>query len=511
MGRTPMIAGNWKMYKTPGEAVALVQAIDDLLGDSPDVTSAVEAVVCPPFVDLKPVATAIEFDHGRSSWQRRTCTGRRRARSPARCPCPCSPTSGATTASSATRSVARCSARPTRPSTRRSRRCSRAGSSRSCAAGDARHPGCGRYRALRARPDSRGPRGTDRRGGRRHRDRLRAHLGHRHRSHSHARGRQRRLPVDSRHGGRALRPARRDSDSRPLRRLGQAGEHRAVHAGARHRRGTRRRSCAGRQLVLLDALDGEGLRLSDEESPRAARHHGRLRRSRGRGGNAIEAANTPNLDRLFSACPTTQLCASGLAVGLPEGQMGNSEVGHLNMGAGRVVYQELTRINLAVKDRRSSTTPCSPRRSMRAVAAGRAVHFMGLLSDGGVHSHQEHLYALLEMAKARGASEVYVHAFLDGRDVPPQSGLGFVERLEGVLGELGTGRIATVMGRYYAMDRDNRWDRVEKAWRAITMGDGVPAASAAAAVALVVRRRSQRRVRGPGGYRSRRPSATATR
>ncbi len=199
-------------------------------------------------------------------------------------------------------------------------------------------------------------------------------------------------------------------------------------------------------------------------------------------GNAIEAAHTPNLDKLFAECPATSLCASGLAVGLPEGQMGNSEVGHLNIGAGRVVYQELTRINLAVKDRSLFENPVLAQAIDGAVAAGRAVHFMGLLSDGGVHSHQEHLYALLDMAKVRGATEVYVHAFLDGRDVPPQSGLAFVEQLESVLAELGVGRIATVMGRYYAMDRDNRWDRVEKAWHAMVLGEGVPALTATDAV-----------------------------
>jgi len=199
-------------------------------------------------------------------------------------------------------------------------------------------------------------------------------------------------------------------------------------------------------------------------------------------GNAIDAANTPHLDRIFSECATTTLCASGLAVGLPEGQMGNSEVGHLNIGAGRVVYQELTRINLAVKDRSLFENPVLAEAIDGAVAAGRAVHFMGLVSDGGVHSHQGHLYALLEMAKSRGATEVYVHAFLDGRDVPPQSGLGYVEELEAVLRDLGVGRIATVMGRYYSMDRDNRWDRVERAWQAMVLGDGVPAASAVEAV-----------------------------
>ena len=198
--------------------------------------------------------------------------------------------------------------------------------------------------------------------------------------------------------------------------------------------------------------------------------------------NAIEAANTPNLDGLFARWPNTALVASGLAVGLPEGQMGNSEVGHLNIGAGRVVYQELTRINLAVRDRSIFENPVLAEAIDGAVAGGHAVHFMGLLSDGGVHSSRDHLSALLEMAASRGATRMFVHAFLDGRDVPPQSGLGFVEDLEAFLGDLGVGRLGTVMGRYYAMDRDNRWDRVEKAWRAMVLGEGVCAASATEAV-----------------------------
>ena len=199
-------------------------------------------------------------------------------------------------------------------------------------------------------------------------------------------------------------------------------------------------------------------------------------------GNAIEAANTPHLDRLFAAWPNTTLLASGSAVGLPDGQMGNSEVGHLNIGAGRVVYQEFTRINLAVRDGSIFDNGVLIEAIDGAVSAGRSVHFMGLLSDGGVHSSRDHLSALLEMAAKRGARSVFVHAFLDGRDVPPKSGLGFVSQLESFLGELGVGRIATVMGRYYAMDRDNRWDRVEKAWRAIMLGEGEAAANAADAV-----------------------------
>jgi 2,3-bisphosphoglycerate-independent phosphoglycerate mutase len=200
-------------------------------------------------------------------------------------------------------------------------------------------------------------------------------------------------------------------------------------------------------------------------------------------GNAIEAAHTPNLDRLFAEFPSTQLQASGLAVGLPEGQMGNSEVGHLNIGAGRVVYQELTRVNLAVADGSLATNDVLCTAIDAAVRDGRAVHLMGLLSDGGVHSHRDHLYALVRMAVERGAKRVWVHAILDGRDVPPRSGLGFVQDAEREFAAIGAGRIATVMGRFYAMDRDNRWDRVELAWRAIALGEGVPTDSAAAAVA----------------------------
>ena len=199
-------------------------------------------------------------------------------------------------------------------------------------------------------------------------------------------------------------------------------------------------------------------------------------------GNAITAANTPNLDRLFAEFPKTDLDAAGLAVGLPEGQMGNSEVGHLNIGAGRVVYQELTRINLALADGSFAENPVLGEAIDSAVAAGKAVHLMGLLSDGGVHSSQEHLFALVEMAKRRGAKRIWIHAFLDGRDVPPKSAVRFIAAAERRLSDIGAGTIATVMGRYYAMDRDNRWDRVEKAWRAMVLGAGVSAGSAAEAV-----------------------------
>jgi 2,3-bisphosphoglycerate-independent phosphoglycerate mutase len=199
--------------------------------------------------------------------------------------------------------------------------------------------------------------------------------------------------------------------------------------------------------------------------------------------NAITSARTPELDSLFRCYPHTRLAASGEAVGLPEGQMGNSEVGHLNIGAGRVVYQELTRINKAIEDGSFFENHAIGAAVDGAVAGGRAVHFMGLLSDGGVHSHRDHLYGLLRLARRRGAARVYVHCFLDGRDVPPDSGLGYVDELEAFLAAEGAGRIATVMGRYYAMDRDNRWERVELAWRALVLGEGVDAPDARQAVA----------------------------
>ncbi len=215
--------------------------------------------------------------------------------------------------------------------------------------------------------------------------------------------------------------------------------------------------------VVLIILDGFGMA---EPSP----------------SNAIACARTPVLDGLFATCPWGTLEAHGAAVGLPPGQMGNSEVGHLNIGAGRVVYQELTRIDQAVQDGSLAGNAVLTDAIDAAVSAGRAVHFMGLLSDGGVHSHQEHLYALIAAARGRGATDVNVHAFLDGRDVPPTSGRGYIEALEARLCALGVGRIATVMGRYFAMDRDNRWDRVAHAWRAMVLAEGADARSASQAV-----------------------------
>jgi 2,3-bisphosphoglycerate-independent phosphoglycerate mutase len=194
-------------------------------------------------------------------------------------------------------------------------------------------------------------------------------------------------------------------------------------------------------------------------------------------GNAISLAKTPNFDGFTKAYPNTELGASGLDVGLPAGQMGNSEVGHLNIGAGRVVYQDLTRITEAIADG-SFFTNAVLLEAMRAAAkSGRRLHLLGLLSDGGVHSHEKHLSALIEMAKQNGVDDVRVHAFLDGRDVPPDSGLASIEKLEKKLGEIGLGRIATVSGRYYAMDRDQRWERTKLAWDAIVQGRGETAAS----------------------------------
>ena len=188
--------------------------------------------------------------------------------------------------------------------------------------------------------------------------------------------------------------------------------------------------------------------------------------------NAVYLGKTPVLDRLFRECPNTTLSASGLDVGLPEGQMGNSEVGHTNIGGGRVVFQDLPRISRAI-DEGSFFKNDAYKKAMDACKEkGSALHLYGLLSDGGVHSHINHLFALLKMAKDQGLKRVYIHCFLDGRDVSPTSGKGFVEQLKNKCEELGVGKIATVMGRYYAMDRDKRWDRVERAYDAMVYGEG---------------------------------------
>jgi 2,3-bisphosphoglycerate-independent phosphoglycerate mutase len=198
--------------------------------------------------------------------------------------------------------------------------------------------------------------------------------------------------------------------------------------------------------------------------------------------NAVALANTPNLDSLLKEYPHTQIQTSGMAVGLPDGQMGNSEVGHLNIGAGRVVYQDLTRISKSIADGDFFTNPVLLDCIARTKAAGGRLHLAGLLSDGGVHSHNTHLYGLLELAKREGLNDVFIHCLLDGRDTPPKSGIDYLEQLETEIKRIGIGTIATVIGRYYAMDRDNRWDRVEMAYNAIVFGEGETAVSAAAAI-----------------------------
>ena len=198
--------------------------------------------------------------------------------------------------------------------------------------------------------------------------------------------------------------------------------------------------------------------------------------------NAVYEANTPNIDSLMQNYPYVKGNASGLAVGLPDGQMGNSEVGHLNMGAGRIVYQELTRITKEIEDGDFFQNEALKKAMENAKAKDSALHLFGLLSDGGVHSHITHLYGLLEMAKREGLSKVYVHGFMDGRDTAPTSGIEYVKALEEEMAKIGVGKIASLSGRYYAMDRDNRWDRVEKAYRALTLGEGNTASDAVSAM-----------------------------
>lgn len=215
--------------------------------------------------------------------------------------------------------------------------------------------------------------------------------------------------------------------------------------------------------TVLMILDGYGLNSNPE-------------------GNAVAEANTPIIRQLMKECPFVEGEASGLAVGLPDGQMGNSEVGHLNMGAGRIIYQDLTKITKAIDDGDFFTNEELVKACQNAKENHTALHLFGLLSDGGVHSHITHVYGLLELAKKEGVEKVYVHCFLDGRDTPPSSGKGYIEQLEAKMKELGVGKIATVMGRYYAMDRDNRWERVELAYRAMVLGEGEKAECAACAV-----------------------------
>ncbi|MDE6816964.1 MAG: 2,3-bisphosphoglycerate-independent phosphoglycerate mutase, partial [Lachnospiraceae bacterium] len=192
-------------------------------------------------------------------------------------------------------------------------------------------------------------------------------------------------------------------------------------------------------------------------------------------GNAVAQAKTPVMDKLMAECPFVKGNASGMAVGLPDGQMGNSEVGHLNMGAGRIVYQELTRITKEIQDGTFFENPALLEAVENCKKNDSALHMFGLLSDGGVHSHNTHLYGLLELARKNGLSKVYVHCFLDGRDTPPASGKSYAEALEQEMEKIGTGRIASVMGRYYAMDRDNNYDRVKLAYDALTKGEGLTA------------------------------------
>ena len=199
-------------------------------------------------------------------------------------------------------------------------------------------------------------------------------------------------------------------------------------------------------------------------------------------GNAIELDGSKNVKALAKKYPSATLGASGLSVGLPDGQMGNSEVGHLNMGAGRIVYQDLTRITKSIADGDFFENPALIKAMDNATQNGKKLHLYGLLSDGGVHSHITHLYALLEMAKRRGLKDVFVHCFTDGRDVSPTSGAGFVRALQAEIDRIGCGKIASVCGRYYAMDRDNNWDRVEKAYDMLTLGEGIKCENAADAL-----------------------------
>ncbi len=199
-------------------------------------------------------------------------------------------------------------------------------------------------------------------------------------------------------------------------------------------------------------------------------------------GNAVKIANTPNLDKLMKVCPTTDIFTSGMHVGLPEGQMGNSEVGHTNIGAGRIVYQELTRITKSIEDGDFFAIQEFNEAIENCKKNNSDLHIMGLLSDGGVHSHIRHLYALLELAKRKGIENVYVHCFLDGRDTPPASAEGYIAQLEEKMKEKQTGKIASIMGRFYAMDRDKRWERIQKAYNALVNGEGQKAPTAISAI-----------------------------
>ncbi len=216
-------------------------------------------------------------------------------------------------------------------------------------------------------------------------------------------------------------------------------------------------------LTMLMILDGFGIRESEV-------------------GNAVKLANTPNIDKLMKICPTSIIHTSGLQVGLPEGQMGNSEVGHTNIGAGRIVYQELTRITKSIEDGDFFSIPEFVSAIENCKKHGSKLHILGLLSDGGVHSHIRHLYGLLELAKRKDFEDVYVHCFMDGRDTPPASGESYIVKLEEKMREKGVGKIATISGRFYSMDRDKRWQRVQKAYDALVNGEGNKATSAVSAI-----------------------------
>ncbi len=216
--------------------------------------------------------------------------------------------------------------------------------------------------------------------------------------------------------------------------------------------------------VVLMVLDGYGLNDKTE-------------------GNAIAMANTPVMDKLMAECPFVKGNASGMAVGLPDGQMGNSEVGHMNIGAGRIIYQDLTSITKAIQDGDFFENEAMLAAVENCKKNGSDLHLWGLLSDGGVHSHNTHLYGILELCKKQGLENVYVHPFLDGRDTPPASGKDFVAELVDKMSEIGVGKVASISGRYYAMDRDNNWDRVEKAYAALVYGEGVEATDPVEAVA----------------------------
>ena len=218
-----------------------------------------------------------------------------------------------------------------------------------------------------------------------------------------------------------------------------------------------------KKLTMLMILDGFGINEKEEA-------------------NAIKLANTPNIDKLMKTCPTTKIYTSGLNVGLPDGQMGNSEVGHTNIGAGRIVYQELTRITKSIEDGEFFSNSELVEAIENCKKNNSKLHIMGLLSDGGVHSHIRHLFAILELAKRKDFEDVYVHCFMDGRDTPPTSGESYIIKLEDKIREKGIGKIASISGRFYSMDRDKRWNRIQKAYNAIVNGDGEKSTSAITAI-----------------------------